>query len=109
MKVLVLGLDGVTWDILDPLISEGHLPNLARLRETGASGSLDSVFPPLSPVAWTGVMTGKNSGKHGVFEFLEYGRDPLNVASTPRARSRPTCSGRLPVGMASRRWRVACR
>ena len=79
MKVLVLGLDGVTWDILDPLISEGHLPNLARLRETGASGSLDSVFPPLSPVAWTGVMTGKNSGKHGVFEFLEYGRDPLNV------------------------------
>ena len=32
MKVLVLGLDGATWDILDPLMSEGHLPNLARLR-----------------------------------------------------------------------------
>jgi predicted AlkP superfamily phosphohydrolase/phosphomutase len=79
MKVLVLGLDGATWDILDPLISEGHLPNLARLRRTGASGGLDSIFPPLSPVAWTGLMTGKNSGKHGVFEFLEYGNDPLKV------------------------------
>ncbi len=79
MKVLVLGLDGVTWDILDPLMSEGHLPNLASLRRMGASGGLASVFPPLSPVAWTGVMTGKNSGKHGVFEFLEYGRDPLKV------------------------------
>ena len=79
MKVLVLGLDGATWDILNPLISEGHLPNLARLRETGAAGSLDSIFPPLSPVAWTGVMTGKNSGKHGVFEFLEYGHDPLKA------------------------------
>ena len=45
--------------------------------EQGASGTLGSVFPPLSPVAWTGVMTGKNSGKHGVFEFLEYAHDPL--------------------------------
>ena len=79
MKVLVLGLDGATWDILDPLLSEGVLPNLARLRDKGASGTLGSVFPPLSPVAWTGVMTGKNSGKHGVFEFLDNGRDPLKT------------------------------
>jgi predicted AlkP superfamily phosphohydrolase/phosphomutase len=79
MKVLLLGLDGATWDILNPLASEGVLPNLARLREQGAAGALQSVFPPLSPVAWTGVMSGKNSGKHGVFEFLEYGRDPLQV------------------------------
>jgi predicted AlkP superfamily phosphohydrolase/phosphomutase len=79
MKLLVLGLDGVTWDILDPLLSEGVLPNLARLRGKGASGMLSSVFPPLSPVAWTCVMTGKNSGKHGVFEFLEYGPDPLKT------------------------------
>lgn len=79
MKLLVLGLDGATWDLLEPLMSEGALPNLARLRSQGASGTLDSVFPPLSPVAWTGVMTGKNSGKHGVYEFLEYGNDPLKV------------------------------
>jgi predicted AlkP superfamily phosphohydrolase/phosphomutase len=79
MKMLVLGLDGATWDILDPLISEGLLPNLGRLREEGASGTLDSVFPPLSPVAWTAVMTGKNSGKHGIFEFLETSDDPLKV------------------------------
>jgi predicted AlkP superfamily phosphohydrolase/phosphomutase len=79
MKVLVLGLDGATWDILDPLINEGVMPNLARLRGEGGSGRLDSVFPPLSPVAWTGVMTGKNSGKHGVFEFLQYGQDPLKA------------------------------
>ncbi len=78
MKVFVLGLDGATWDILEPLLDEGLLPNLARLREQGVSGSLRSVFPPLSPVAWTGVMTGKNSGKHGIFEFLEHGHDPLH-------------------------------
>ncbi len=78
MKVFVLGLDGVTWDLLTPLAREGALPNLARLMRQGVSGTLRSVFPPLSPVAWTGVMTGKNSGKHGVFEFLEHGHDPIH-------------------------------
>jgi predicted AlkP superfamily phosphohydrolase/phosphomutase len=79
MKVFVLGLDGATWDILDPLVRAGELPHLARLIERGASGTLRSVFPPLSPVAWTGVMTGKNSGKHGIFEFLEYAHHPLQA------------------------------
>ena len=77
MKVFVLGLDGATWDVLKPLADEGHLPNLAKLMGSGASGTLRSIFPPLSPVAWTGIMTGKNSGKHGIFEFLEYAHNPL--------------------------------
>ncbi len=77
MKVFVLGLDGATWDVLGPLVRAGGLPNLARIMDQGATGTLRSVFPPLSPVAWTGVMTGKNSGKHGIFEFLEYGHDPF--------------------------------
>jgi predicted AlkP superfamily phosphohydrolase/phosphomutase len=77
MNVFVLGLDGATWDILDLLIQDGLLPNLARLREQGSWGSLRSVFPPLSPVAWAGAMTGKNSGKHGIFEFIEHAHNPL--------------------------------
>src|SRR4051812_12489605 len=78
MQVFVLGLDGATWDIVNPLMEAGELPNLVRLKGKGAAGVLGSVFPPLSPVAWTGVMTGKNSGKHGVFEFLEHAHDPLH-------------------------------
>ncbi len=77
MKVFVLGLDGATWDLLGPLADAGHLPSLSQLMKGGAYGQLESVFPPLSPVAWTGIMTGKNSGKHGVFEFLEYEHNPL--------------------------------
>src|SRR5690348_11070205 len=77
MPAFALGLDGATWDILSPLVQSGEMPNLARLMRKGVSGTLRSVFPPLSPVAWTAVMTGKNSGKHGVFEFLEYDHNPL--------------------------------
>ncbi len=77
MKVFVLGWDGATWDVLGPLLEQGRLPNLARLRGQGSVGVLGSVFPPLSPVAWTTIMTGKNSGSHGIFEFLEYEHCPL--------------------------------
>ena len=77
MNVFVLGLDGATWEILDPLIQEDYYRIWPGLREQGSWGPLRSVFPPLSPVAWTGAMTGKNSGKHGIFEFMEHGHNPL--------------------------------
>ena len=110
MKVFVLGLDGATWDMLEPLLQEGLLPNLARLREQGVSGSLRSVFPPLSPVAWTGVMTGKNSGKHGIFEFLEHGHDPLGGrVNSSRAIQSEAALGDRRRGTARRRWPAACR
>jgi predicted AlkP superfamily phosphohydrolase/phosphomutase len=89
MKVFVLGLDGATWDLLSPLVRAGELPHLASLIERGASGTLRSVFPPLSPVAWTAMMTGQNAGRHGIFEFLEYAHNPLrgrvNSSRTIRA------------------------
>ncbi|GIW89517.1 MAG: hypothetical protein KatS3mg108_3841 [Isosphaeraceae bacterium] len=78
MSLCILGLDGATWDILGPLARDGQMPHLARLIRQGASGTLNSIFPPLSPVAWTSILTGKNSGKHGVFEFVEHHHDPHN-------------------------------
>src|SRR5690606_18794021 len=41
-RVLVVGLDGATFDILNPLMDQGRMPNLKRLIETGTSGILDS-------------------------------------------------------------------
>jgi len=68
-RVLVIGLDGATFDLLGPWMKEGKLPTLARLTKSGVSGPLTSVFPPISPSAWTSFITGKNPGKHGVFDF----------------------------------------
>jgi len=69
VRLLVVGLDGATFDIIKPLAAQNRLPNLARLMEQGAWGVLRSTIPPISPTAWTTFATGKNPGQHGVFDF----------------------------------------
>ncbi len=68
-KLLVIGIDGADFDLIKPWVKEGKLPNLARLLEKGVHGELKSTIPPVSPPAWTSFMTGKNPGKHGIFDF----------------------------------------
>lgn len=69
-RVLILGLDGVSFDLLRPWLSEGHLPTLERLIRDGVKGDLESVVPPLSASAWTSFATGNNPGKHGIIDFV---------------------------------------
>ena len=68
-RVLLLGLDGVTYRILDPAFAAGHLPKLKGLLERGVSGNLTSTIPPYTPPGWTSIFTGVNPGKHGIFGF----------------------------------------
>ena len=70
-KVLVIGIDGGTFDIINPLINKGSLPNLKRLIENGSSGILQSTIPPVSPAAWSTFITGKNPGLHGIYDFFD--------------------------------------
>ena len=67
-RLLVLGLDSAPLSLLEPWIQAGKLPNLSRLIAGGATGILNSTFPPLSPAAWSSFATGMNPGKHGVFD-----------------------------------------
>ena len=68
-RVLVIGIDGVTFDLIHPWAEAGDLPNLAAIARNGASGELRSTIPPNSAPAWTSFMTGMNPGKHGVYGF----------------------------------------
>lgn len=68
-SVLVIGLDGATWDLLNPMMAAGWMPNLARLAAEGTSAALRSTLPPLTAPAWSSFMTGLNPGRHGVFAF----------------------------------------
>ncbi len=76
MKLVLIGLDGATFSLLDPLMAAGVLPRLRRLVEGGVRATLRSVFPPYSASAWASFMTGKNPGKHALFDF----RLPMSVA-----------------------------
>lgn len=70
--MLLLALDAATWDVLDPLIDRGLLPNLAKLKAGGTSGVLQSIRPTSSPVVWTTVATGKTPGQHGITFFVRF-------------------------------------
>jgi predicted AlkP superfamily phosphohydrolase/phosphomutase len=72
MRAYVLGLDGATFDLIAPWVSRGELPNMKRLMDEGSHGSLMSPLPAHSAPSWSSFITGKNPGKHGIFDFSEH-------------------------------------
>lgn len=68
-RVLVIGIDGATFDLLDPWIEAGELPNIASLIHNGVRGRLSSVLPINSVAGWASFATGMNPGKHGLYDF----------------------------------------
>jgi predicted AlkP superfamily phosphohydrolase/phosphomutase/tetratricopeptide (TPR) repeat protein len=70
IRILLIGIDSGDWDVIDPLIARGELPNLARLKKEGSWARLRSNVPTLSPILWTTVVTGKTPDKHGINDFL---------------------------------------
>ena len=74
-RVLVIGLDGATFDLIEPWAKAGHLPNLARLMAEGAWGRLQSTVPAHSAAAWATFATGLLPGRHGIYWFLGPTRD----------------------------------
>ncbi len=73
-KVIVIGLDGLEPSIIEALMAEGALPNLARLQTRGGFSRVATTTPAQTPVAWSTFATGCNPGKHRIFDFLR--RDP---------------------------------
>ncbi len=71
-RMLIIGLDGATFDILRPMMAAGRMPHLAALITEGTSGVLNSTVPPITPAAWTTFMTGKGPGRHGIIDFERY-------------------------------------
>lgn len=69
-RVFIIGWDGATFDLIRPWVAAGKLPNIARLMANGVHGSLRSTIPPWTFPAWTSFMTGKNPGKHGIYDFF---------------------------------------
>lgn len=79
-KVLLIGWDAADWQVINPLLRQGKMPALATLLSQGAHGNLVTLDPPISPMLWTSIATGKRPYKHGVLGFTDVLPDGETVA-----------------------------
>ncbi|MFZ5554803.1 MAG: alkaline phosphatase family protein [Bacteroidota bacterium] len=75
-KVLVIGWDACEWKVVNELIGKGLMPTLKKFLEEGTSGKIATLEPPLSPMLWTSIATGKRAEVHGITGFTEPDPDP---------------------------------
>ncbi|MFB0517904.1 MAG: alkaline phosphatase family protein [Acidobacteriota bacterium] len=73
-RLIIIGLDGLDPSITEQMMSQGELPNFARLKKEGTFARLKTTFPAISPVAWSSFLTGVTPARHNIFDFLS--RDP---------------------------------
>jgi len=78
-RLLVIGWDAADWKVINPLLEKGEMPNLARLMSEGVHGNIATIYPPLSPMLWTSIATGKRAHKHGIHGFIEPTEDGMGV------------------------------
>ncbi len=79
-KLIVIGLDGATFDLIQPFIAQGKLPTFKKLMDAGAWSELRSTVPPVTASAWSSFMTGKNPGAHGLFDFMRRRANSYDLA-----------------------------
>ncbi len=80
-RALLVGWDAADWKIIHPLLDAGLMPNLQKLVEGGAMGNLATLDPPMSPLLWTSMATGKTADLHGIHGFAE--PDPVSGRARP--------------------------
>ncbi len=71
-KVMIVGLDGTTMELIAPWVEQGKLPNLGRMMKDGVWAELRSTMPYITTTAWASFATGVNPGKHGIFDFYQH-------------------------------------
>jgi len=69
-RVVMIGLDGATFNIIEPLLKQNKLPFFQRLIDTGSYGTVESNLPVNSASNWATLLSGKNPGKHNIYDFL---------------------------------------
>lgn len=90
-RVLVIGIDGATFDVIRPLKERGRLPHIGRLMDQGCWAPLRTIIPPVTAPAWSSFMTGVNPGRHGIYDFR------YREAGTYALRTNNLTTNRVPL------------
>jgi predicted AlkP superfamily phosphohydrolase/phosphomutase len=102
-RVVVFGVDGLDPELLQERVDRGMLPNFAKLIEKGTFSSLQTSWPPQSPVAWSNFITGSNPGRHGLYDFIHADTHNYGVLSSMSKNDDPAMElslfgYKIPVG-----------
>ncbi|QLG27204.1 alkaline phosphatase family protein [Halorarum halophilum] len=89
-NAVVIGLDGVPWNLVERWSEAGELPTFARLIEEGAAGGLESTTPASTPLAWPSIATGTWPDKHGLYWFRGLEGDYTHRMNTSHDLTQPT-------------------
>lgn len=81
-KIVIVGIDGATWDLISSWAEKGLLPTFHSLMTQGKWGALKSTTPPVTAPAWTSMITGRNPGKHGLFDFTAHKSKDYGITYT---------------------------
>ncbi len=86
-RVAVFAIDGMDWNLVDELVDDGRIPNIAALIDGGSTALVQSVHPTIAPLTWTTMATGVPPYRHGVLDFFD--RQNRNLPVTSLARQAP--------------------
>lgn len=82
LRVLIIGMDGGEWRVMDPLMEEGKLPTYAALAARGRTANIETIEPTFSPIIWTSIASGKGYEKHRILSHV-YSQPPFGLPAIP--------------------------
>jgi hypothetical protein len=71
-RMVVLGFDGLSWEILLPLLQRGELPGFRALLADAAYGNLGTHPFTVSPLIWETISTGQPPRSHGIGHHVHF-------------------------------------
>jgi len=68
--VVVIGVNGMEWDFIRPLLLRGEMPNLSRVLHSGVYGKLRTVGSPNCPKVYSAIATSTPPEQNGITGFV---------------------------------------
>jgi len=86
--VIIVGVNGMEWDIIRPLLLKGELHNFAEVIQRGVYGKMKTLSAPNCPKVYSSIATSTPPEENGITGFVVAGK----TASTDMLKREPLWS-----------------